>query len=150
MSFVSHLPSGYCSCNGKNIHSNYRYIYHLWSERLSRDQLKQKFIRPVKELDFRKLTILRKFKSWKYFTKFWKFHCLICFYPSTQVGYLGTGPRGDTSPNNFLDPYRGVYSLNPNVSYCVSNTTATVSFNWNQQGTGNMLMIALPHHVSQQ
>ena len=65
-----------------------------------------------------------------------------------QVGYLGSGPRGDTSGNHFLDSYRGVYPLSSTVTYCADDQSSEVSFNWNKQGQGDLLMIALPHHVS--
>lgn len=75
-----------------------------------------------------------------------------------QLGYLGASPRGDTSKDNVLDKYRGLYSYKPEVSSCVSEAQnkAYLSFDWNVQGadghpaTGDILMVTLPHQVSHQ
>ena len=72
-----------------------------------------------------------------------------------QLGYLGAGPRGDTSNINFLDNHFGIYSYKPSTSYCVSESRnkAYANFDWNPVNGGafmseaNLLMVALPHHV---
>ena len=73
-----------------------------------------------------------------------------------QLGYLGAGPRGDTSNNNYLDRYYGIYSYKPMASSCVSESrnTAYLSFDWNPVDAsgapayGDLLMVTLPHQVS--
>ncbi|XP_025097413.1 uncharacterized protein LOC112565819 [Pomacea canaliculata] len=70
-----------------------------------------------------------------------------------QLGYLGVGPKGDTSKSNALDQYHGIYSYKPTVSSCVSDSRAKayLSFDWNpvdQNGhptSRQLLMVTLPH-----
>nr|KAG5713536.1 hypothetical protein BaRGS_024584 [Batillaria attramentaria] len=70
-----------------------------------------------------------------------------------QLGYLGAGPRGDTSKNNYLDKYHGYFSYKPEVISCVSDSRkkAYLSFDWNptdankHPASGNLLMVTLPH-----
>lgn len=73
-----------------------------------------------------------------------------------QIGYLGTGPRGNKSNEFILDAHLGMYSYKPMTSYCVSDdqNKAFVNFDWNPVNGGsyrndaNLMMLALPHHVS--
>ena len=67
-----------------------------------------------------------------------------------QLGYTGAGVRGDTSNDGYFDTYAGTYSASPVTSYCVDNATSTgyLNIDWNKQGSGDLLMVALPHHVS--
>ena len=66
------------------------------------------------------------------------------------MGYTGAGPRGDTSNDDYFDNYAGTYPGSPVTSYCVDNTTGTgyVNIDWNKQGSGDLLIVGLPHHVS--
>ena len=72
-----------------------------------------------------------------------------------QLGYLGAGPRGDHSQDNYLDKYHGRYSYKPLASSCVSESRgkAYLSFDWNPvDSEGNptseeLLMTTLPHQV---
>ena len=68
------------------------------------------------------------------------------------MGYTGAGPRGDTSNDEFFDSYVGTYPGSPVTTYCVDNATSTgyINIDWNKQGSGNLLMVGLPHHVSSQ
>lgn len=74
-----------------------------------------------------------------------------------QLGYLGAGPRGDHSQDDYLDKYHGIYSYKPVTSSCVSESrsTAYLSFDWNPvDASGNpaseeLLMTTLPHQVRQ-
>ena len=65
------------------------------------------------------------------------------------MGYTGATPRGDTEGTDYFDNYAdGTYSNNALTEYCVEDDIGYVSFNWNKEGDGDMLMIAMPHHVS--
>lgn len=74
-----------------------------------------------------------------------------------QLAYLGAGPRGDHSNDNFLDNNLGLYSYKPVASYCASDAAnkAYVNFDWkvnNQYAasqSGQLLMVTMPHHVLQ-
>ena len=65
------------------------------------------------------------------------------------MGYTGAGVRGDTSNDDYFDTYVGTYSASPVTSYCVDNATSTgyLNVDWNKQGTGELLMVGMPHHV---
>ena len=80
-----------------------------------------------------------------------------------QLGYLGAGPRGDNSWNDYLDKYQGMYSYKLTASSCVSESRgkAYLSFHWNPVDAGGnpvdaggnpasveLLMVRLPHQVS--
>ncbi|XP_060068686.1 uncharacterized protein LOC132548810 [Ylistrum balloti] len=87
----------------------------------------------------------------------------ITFFPQSggtysglmQLAYLGAGPRGDHSNDNFLDNNLGLYSYKPIASYCAYDSTnkAYVNFDWrvNNQfaasSSGQLLMVTMPHHV---
>ncbi|GFR87784.1 endo-1,3(4)-beta-glucanase 1 [Elysia marginata] len=72
-----------------------------------------------------------------------------------QLGYTGSSRKGDGSQTSFLDPYVDIYSYKPRVQYCVSESAnkGFLSFEWNPvdvsrspASTGNLLMVAMPHH----
>ncbi|XP_071178751.1 uncharacterized protein [Mytilus edulis] len=72
-----------------------------------------------------------------------------------QLAYLGASPRGDTTHNNDLDKYLGVYSYKPSAAYCVSEEVnkTFVSFDWNPNNQhadnpmGELMMVTMPHHA---
>ena len=70
-----------------------------------------------------------------------------------QLGYMGSGARGDMTNANFLDPYEGVYSHQPETSYCAQDGKGYINWDWNKYDkdgpttSGQLLMIAMPHHV---
>ena len=71
-----------------------------------------------------------------------------------QLGYLGTGARGDTSGDDFYEPYQGVFPYKPDLNFCAVDDTGYINFDWNKHdvngptNSGDLLMIAYPHHVS--
>lgn len=71
-----------------------------------------------------------------------------------QLGYLGTGPRGDTTNKDFLDPYAGFYSHHPETTYCAQDGVGFINVDWNVHdkdgpvANGEVLTIVMPHQVS--
>jgi endo-1,3(4)-beta-glucanase len=46
-----------------------------------------------------------------------------------------------------LNAHRDAYPVGGGVAATVTGDTAKIDFQWNKQGTGELLMMALPHHV---
>ena len=72
-----------------------------------------------------------------------------------QLGYIGTGPRGNHANSTVYDKYVGVYSDKPKTSFCISESSkkAFTTFHWNINNQfaatplSPLFMLAMPHHV---